>query len=261
MDKIYGIDLFCGAGGLSYGLQKAGINIVAGLDLDPACKYPFEYNVKSTFLQADITAIHGRELSKLYPKKGLRLLAGCAPCQPFSPYRRGEDTSVDEKWGLLAEFARLVNEMRPDLVTMENVPGLATRPIFAQFLKTLTDAKYAVDWRSVYCPTFGIPQHRRRLVLTASKSGKIAIPKAGPYQKSEFRVVRDAIGHLPAVQAGKCDSKDALHRARALDATNLSRMRASKPGGTWEDWPKELRAPCHRRKTGRSYKSVYARMS
>jgi len=92
--KIEAIDLFCGAGGLSFGLRKAGLKILAGIDFDSACKYPFEANNKAKFLESDVTLIKGDELAKLYSSSAdFKVLAGCAPCQPFSKYRQGEDTS------------------------------------------------------------------------------------------------------------------------------------------------------------------------
>src|SRR5690349_16209607 len=106
--RVAAIDLFCGVGGLTYGLQKAGVTVVAGIDVDPACEFPFTKNNGATFLKRDVTELTGKELAGLYPAGSLRLLAGCAPCQPFSSYSRGSDTTVHRDWGLLAEFARLV---------------------------------------------------------------------------------------------------------------------------------------------------------
>jgi len=258
--KVAGIDLFCGAGGLSYGLMRAGVRVVAGVDLDPACRFPFERNVGAPFLEADIGEISGGDLARLYPKGAVRLLAGCAPCQPFSPFRRGEDVSGDAKWGLLKDFARLVRELKPELVTMENVPGLASQSVFRGFVKSLERGGYNVDWASVYCPRYGIPQHRRRLVLLASSVGEVKVPP-GRLENDQFRTVREAISKLPPLSVGEADPRDRLHRARSLTQTNVQRLRASRPGGSWEDWPLELRAPCHVRASGQSYRSVYARMS
>ena len=156
---VHGIDLFCGAGGLSMGLRKSGVSIIAGIDSDPICEYPFVANNCSKFIRADIRDVSGHDLSALYPTGTVRLLAGCAPCRPFSPFRRGRDNSGDEEWGLLTEFSRLARELEPDLLTMENVPGAASKPVFHNFVASLRARKYYVAYESVYCPRFGVPQH------------------------------------------------------------------------------------------------------
>ena len=142
---------------------------------------------------------------------------------------------------------------------MENVPRLGSKRVFQDFVRKLMQLGYEVDFRSVYCPQFGVPQHRRRLVLVASLIGPVRVP-IGPVTPDNYRTVRDTIALLPRLAAGERDSKDPLHRARSLSETNLRRVRSSRPGGTWEDWPKELRAKCHRKKTGSTYKNVYSRM-
>ncbi len=258
--NVYGVDLFCGAGGLAYGLRKAGVSIVAGIDLDPTSEFPFTWNNRATFIRADVRSLKARDLSKLYPSGAIRLLAGCAPCRPFSPFRRGTNNSRVKEWGLLGEFSRLAAELKPELVTMENVPGLASKRIFRDFVEQLLRLGYDVDTKSVYCPRFGVPQHRRRLVLIASLIGSVKVPY-GCLKPENYRTVRDAIGSLPRLAAGEVDPADRLHRARSVTETNLLRLRASQPGGTWRDWPLELRAKCHRKKTGSSYRSVYARMA
>jgi len=197
---------------------------------------------------------------QLWPKRGLRLLAGCAPCQPFSSFRRGTDTKGDEKWPLLDEFRRLVEATRPELVTMENVPGLKSTEVFARFVRALEDVGYSVAYKSCYGPKYGLPQHRRRLVLLASLLGPIGFP-AETNDASNFVTVKDVIAGLPKLQAGQADPADPLHKARSLTPLNLARIRASKPGGTWRDWPSHLRSPCHTRATGASFQSVYARMT
>lgn len=257
---VSAVDLFCGVGGLSYGLRRAGINVVAGIDLDPRCEFPFSANVGARFIRADVRDLSGADLAKLYPKGSVRLLAGCAPCLPFSPWRRGTSNSTHADWKLLNDFGRLVKELRPELVTMENVPDLQSKPIFKTFVRELAKAGYEVNYRSVYCPRFGIPQHRRRLVLVASLIGSVCVPE-GRLSPEEYRTVRDAIGSLRPVAAGESDARDRLHRARAATPVTLERLRASRPGGTWRDWPKKLRAACHVKKSGSSYQAVYSRMT
>jgi DNA (cytosine-5)-methyltransferase 1 len=256
---VYGIDVYCGAGGLSYGLQKAGVRIAAGIDLDPISEFPFTWNNGTQFINADVRDVSADDLSKLYPEGAIRLLAGCAPCRPFSPFRRGMYNSNDKEWGLLKEFSRLAVGLKPELLTMENVPGLASKPVFERFVKTLRRLGYHVDYKSVYCPRFGVPQHRRRLVLLASLIGEVKVP-TGAVRPENFRTVRDVLASLPKLEAGERDPKDRLHWARSVNEINFRRLRSSQPGGTWEDWPESLRARCHQKKTGASYRSVYARM-
>src|ERR1017187_4009806 len=234
MAKVYGIDVFCGAGGLTLGLQKAGVSILAGVDSDPICEFPFTSNSGARFIQADVREVSGHDLATLYPANAIRLLAGCAPCRPFSPFRRGKDNSKDEEWGLLSEFSRLAMELRPELLTMENVPGVASKPVFHNFVRDMRTRGYHVAYESVYCPRFGVPQHRRRLVLLASRIGQVKVP-AGDLPAGSFRTVRDTIASLPRLVAGGADPRDRLHRARSVNVTNLTRLRSSQPGGTWED--------------------------
>lgn len=255
---IEAVDLFCGVGGLTHGLMTGGVRVRVGYDIDPACEYPYEANNKAKFERRSVDELTGVDLAKWYSPGAVRLLAGCAPCQPFSALANGRDAKDEEKWGLLGEFARLIRELQPDLVTMENVPRVANHAPYKEFLETLKEQGYHIDARRVRCADYGIPQERRRFVLVASRLGPIQLPKpfSGP-----VRTVRDAIAHLPPLEAGETDKNDPLHKARRLDPVNLQRIKASNPGGTWEDWPVELRAPCHRAKSGESFKSVYARMS
>ena len=257
---IAAIDLFCGAGGLSLGLHQAGIKIIAGIDLDPACKYPYERNLKAEFLLKDVGDVKGEDLDALWPEGAKRLLAGCAPCQPFSSHRRGANTKGEDSWNLLSHFARLVAEAKPEFVTMENVTRLGKMEVFESFVATLTELGYGVDFGTLYGPEFGLPQERRRLVLVASRIGEISLPK-GNKDRTKFKTVRNTIGALPRLNHGETDPDDYLHTARRLTPLNEKRMKASSPGGTWRDWPEELLAPCHRRASGASFQAFYGRMT
>lgn len=258
--KIAAIDLFCGAGGLSLGLKQSGVRVVAGLDLDPACQYPYEQNLKAKFLLQDVGSVTGDQLSQLWPKDHLRLLAGCAPCQPFSSHRRGVDTSDEENWDLLSHFSRLVEETTPDFVTMENVSRLKRMRVFENFVEKLEELDYVVDYGILYGPEFGLPQERRRLVLVASRIGSISLP-VGNKDKKKFKTVKQTISKLPKLQHGESDPNDLLHTARGLSPINLRRMQAALPGGTWRDWPEELLAPCHKKESGATFKAFYGRMT
>jgi len=253
------VDLFCGAGGLSYGLGQANLKIIAGIDIDPACKFPYTENTGAKFIEADVSTLKGSDINALYSNRAIRLLAGCAPCQPFSTLANSMTSHDHKKWSMLEHFARLVREVEPELITMENVPRVIRHSPYNEFIRTLTDLGYNVDAKCIRCTDLGIPQDRRRFVLVASKLGEIEF-NVTKKENEPVATVRDAIAHLSKIGAGECDPNDPLHKSRSLAPINLKRMKASKPGGTWEDWPESLRAECHKRSTGASYKSVYSRM-
>lgn len=250
------VDLFCGVGGLTHGLANAGVNVVAGVDIDPLCQYAFEFNNNAEFVLADVAALKGKDIRKLWDAEATTLLAGCAPCQPFSTYSRpSRKLKKDDKWELVRHFSRLVSEAKPDLVTMENVAQIMRHSVFEEFIESL--AGYSIWHSMVDCNVYGVPQTRKRLVLVASKLGPIEMWQPRRHRKA---TVATAISKLPTLAAGEKDGKDPLHHACNLSPINLKRIRASKPGGTWRDWPNALRARCHQEESGETFPSVYGRM-
>jgi len=256
--KIDCVDLFCGLGGLTHGLIRGGIDVRAGVDVDGQCQYPYEKNNRSRFIQKDVSELSGDDLIAMCRKPSLKLLAGCAPCQPFSTYsRKSRKLKQDMKWGLVSEFGRLIEEMEPDFVTMENVPQLADHSVFEDFEDSI--AGYHSCSSVVDCSEYGVPQSRKRLVLLASRHGPIEL-KLPEYCGWEKQTVRDAISHLKPIKAGCSDTKDSIHTASSLSELNMQRIKSSKPGGTWRDWDKSLISKCHRKKSGQTFPSVYGRM-
>ncbi|MGB3343976.1 MAG: DNA (cytosine-5-)-methyltransferase [Aequorivita sp.] len=256
------IDLFCGIGGLSHGMYKKGFNILAGYDIDDSCKYAFEFNNKSKFFSQNIIALTGEHLKSIFNDMDIKILAGCAPCQPFSSYSNKVKNKDSSKYDLLYEFGRLIEESSPDIITMENVAqivGFKQKPVLNDFIAKLESLNYFVNYKIVFCPDYGIPQTRKRLVLLASKFGEINL--IAPTHTSEnYITVRNVIGHLPPLNAGETCNNDGLHKARRLSEINLRRIKHSTINGSWMDWPEELILKCHKKDSGRSYKSVYGRM-
>lgn len=254
------VDIFCGAGGLTHGFVLEGFNVVAGVDFDMTCKYAFEKNNNSRFVHKDVQRVTGKEILDLYPKNATKILVGCAPCQPFSSYTNGKNKCG--KWRLLYAFSNVVSEVQPDVISMENVPQLENYKngsVFGDFLKNLKDEGYYVSHSVVRCQDYGVPQTRRRLVLFASKFGEIHIIEK-THALEGYVTVRDAIGGLEPIGAGKICPTDPLHRARGLSPLNMKRIRNTPYGGDWRDWKKDLRLKCHKKKSGKSFKRVYGRM-
>ncbi|MGV4437980.1 DNA cytosine methyltransferase [Ornithobacterium rhinotracheale] len=257
------VDLFCGIGGLSHGFVREGFNVVAGIDIDDTCKYSFESNNKSVFISKSVSDISREQIIELYGETKYKILIGCAPCQPFSSYTFKQKERKDNgKWKLLYEFSRLVKEVQPDIISMENVSQLLNfkkASVFDDFIEELKKNGYYVYYEIVNCPDYGIPQKRKRLVLLASKLGEIKlIPKT--HNKKNYVTVRDAIGKLPKIQDGEVYKKDRLHYARKLSKLNKKRIQNTPYGGSWKDWPEELKLECHKKDSGKSYPSVYGRM-
>ncbi|HIR89830.1 MAG TPA: DNA cytosine methyltransferase [Candidatus Fimimorpha faecalis] len=255
------VDLFCGIGGLTYGIRKAGIVVAAGIDIDPTCQYAYEENNKSIFINKAVEEIKKEEIESYYPKGCIKILMGCAPCQPFSNYslRYTKEGPKDEKWRLLYYFSDLVKKIQPEIISMENVPQLVKRKVFDDFVESLNNEGYYVSWKIVNCADYGVPQNRNRLVLLASKLGDISLIEP-LYNQKNYITVKDAIGKLPKIKDGECSKTDALHRASKLSKINKRRIKESVPGGTWKDWDESLQLLCHKKSTGQGYCSVYGRM-
>lgn len=250
---IHAVDLFCGIGGLTRGLRQAGVVVKAGLDNDPTCRYAFQTNHRDVeFLCRDVREVNFADLKPYYGSAAVTALVGCAPCQPFSAHNRRKETS-DADCSLVTEFARLVTEGTPDFVSMENVPGLAKHPAFADFLDTLTRLRYHFKAAVVSCERYGVPQKRRRLVLVASRLGSISLPEPGTSPPT----VADWIHDLPAVGDGDTCPDDPAHAAPPLSPRNRERIMQSKPGGSWTDWDDRLVNECHRKA---HYPAPYGRM-
>ncbi len=252
------IDLFCGIGGLTNGFFQEQFQVAAGYDIDESCRFAYEANNAAVFVSKDIGELSADELNNWYGNS-TKIMVGCAPCQPFSSY--AYKSAPSKKWFLLNEFARLIIDCQPDIVSMENVSQLLHTEkvnVFHSFVETLKKAQYHVSYSVVNCKHYGLPQNRRRLVLLASKLGDIEL--IPPTHTKNFVTVKDAIANQPAINHGGCSPDDPLHKAAKLSPINLKRIKQSKQGGTWRDWDESLQLACHKKASGQTYGSVYGRM-
>ena len=257
--NIAAVDLFCGAGGLTHGLIAESIAVRAGFDIDRACQYAFEKNNKAPCIIKDVAQVTSDDIVPLFAKDEIKVLAGCAPCQPFSKYTQGRKGKKDQKWGMLYEFSRLIGEIHPEIVTMENVPQVTKHDVYEDFKQNLEQNGYNVWAKVVFCPNYGIPQTRQRLVLFASRIGEIRL--LPPTHSAEnYATVEETISHLPPISQGEKHPDDNLHLSSRLSELNLQRIQKSKPNGTWFDWDESLIADCHKKEGRETYRSVYGRM-
>jgi DNA (cytosine-5)-methyltransferase 1 len=263
MKKIEAIDLFCGIGGLTYGLRQAGIDVIAGLDNDKTCQYAYETNTNSKFIEADVSDYDFNNMKDLFSKDSVRVLVGCAPCQPFSSNTfkvNVKKKEKDKRWTLINYFIKAVRIIDPDVVSIENVRGLVKTQVFSDFISELEKLGYILDYDVLYLPEYGVPQNRSRLVLIGSRIGEIKVPKK-THMKGKYITVGEVIRDLPQIGAGEISPEDPLHRSKNLSDLNLVRIKQSKPKGTWRDWEPSLLPNCYRKASGATYTAVYGRMS
>ena len=245
------------------------MEIVVGIDNDPDAARTFQVNFpEAVSYCADIRLLPTRALDAMAAGCGNHpvLFSACAPCQPFSKQRRGPTLPGDKRFGLLGQLLRFVKRLKPELIFVENVPGLRDGSLregaFLRFTRTIAKLGYDAEWRVVCAQDYGVPQRRARLLLLASKFGPVSFPgrSHGPGAEHEsYATVRDWIGAIPPLAAGAAHPDVPNHHAAGLSPTNLARIRATPEGGGWRDWPLALVPDCHRG-SFRGYSDVYGRM-
>lgn len=268
------IDLFCGAGGLSCGLQKAGFKIALGVDIDSqALKTYKDYFKDTPIIEDDIHNVTGETITSITgitPGSNF-LLAGCPPCQGFSSL--GKQNPMDEKNKLVYQYLRLINEMQPTFILMENVPGMMKnvgKDIFADVLFTLTQ-KYQIEYPVLNAADYGVPQTRKRLVLHGARKdvfdllkndsikNSLLLPSpthCDPIKNNEKKykdwvTVEESIGDLPSLKAGQEYIGENIynHVCRKLSTTNIKRLEIiHQNNGSRSSLPKEYVLPCHIKK-------------
>ena len=261
--RIVAIDFFCGAGGLSRGLLNSGIRVLAGVDNDPQLKETYEKNnAPSVFIQQDICTV---DILKLRESLGIRsddvvIYAACAPCQPFSSLT--QTNRKDDRKELLLTFAKLVIELPPDFIVVENVPGLHNstgKDVYERFVGSLESAGFKTRYADeLNARDYGVAQERKRFLMLASRHGFIARP---PKSRSH-KTVRDAIGMFPELVAGAEDTEIANHKAHDLKPHLLRIVKAvPRDGGSRNDIvDTSILLKCHQGKP-KVHKDVFGRMA
>ena len=274
MTKCYLVDFFCGCGGTSYGFQQAGWHIAMGIDIDVQASESYQQNFpKASFINQDIACITTQQfidkLKSAYPKyrQGKIAFSLCAPCQPFSKNNRHRLSTSDTRLNLLDACLKFIDCVKPDIIFLENVPGMKIdKQIgpFSKFLQYLEDNDYGENHDIINACDYGVPQSRNRLVLIACKGQKtvdypMVTHRDDDTHSKKHVTVADTIKHLPRIQAGYPPKDHPLHQCRALSERNTIRMRNTpKNGGSRNDWPENLVLNCHKKTSG--FGNVYGRM-
>lgn len=252
------LDLFCGCGGLTQGLKKAGFNVLGAVDIDVLAMDTYKINHPEVKVwKKDIRELRGKTAQRRLKLRigSLDLLAGCPPCQGFSTMRtlNGARSVEDPRNDLLFEFQRFVEALRPKAIMMENVPGLAKDKRFRRFCKRMKELGYEGDFRILDAADYRVPQRRRRLIYMAGLGQPIPFAKENPKKKT----VEETIGRLP--QAGV--SGDPVHDIREQRTQKVLELikKIPKDGGSRTDLPAEDQLECHKKCNG--FKDVYGRMA
>ena len=262
-------DFFSGCGGASSGLQASGMEIAFGLDNDLDAERTFRANFpEAAFIGADIADIPASALDAVVGASAGHplLFNACAPCQPFSRQRNCPAASDDIRLDLLDHMSRFVKRYRPELIVVENVPGLSLsnrgKVVFERLIRILEGLDYSTSHKIVRSQDYGVPQRRGRLVLLASVFGRVSFPArthGEGTRPAKYATVADWIASLPAISAGETHAAVPNHRAARLSPLNLRRIHATPPGGGWRDLPYDLMPPS--RKSGfRGFTDVYGRL-
>lgn len=254
--RFISIDLFAGCGGLTCGMNSAGFETKIAIEIDSIATRAYSLNHPATVvLNRDIRTVQSGEIKSILGSHELHLLAGCPPCQGFSTVRRLNRPSYapDNRNNLVMDYFRIISELKPLTIMMENVPGLLEYDLFKEIVVRLDTLGYSPSVDIVNVKDYGVPQRRKRLVMVGSLLGKIHVAKAIKVKST----VRDAIFNLPLPS----ESFDPVHQIVSQHSRHvMERIKLTpKNGGSRKDLPAEFTLPCHKNKNI-GFNDIYGRL-
>ncbi|MGP1440681.1 MAG: DNA cytosine methyltransferase [Treponema sp.] len=266
MKNIVAIDLFSGAGGTTSGLKKAGIKVVAAIEIDKWAAQTYRFNNPEVVLfEDDIRTISGKKILDAISLESSNklLLVACPPCQGFSTI--GKKDINDKRNQLIFEYLRLIKELEPDFLLMENVSGIINKKnglIFTQFIN-LIKSEYLITYEILNTADYGVPQTRKRLVLHGIKKDKIdegfeiKLPKKTHSKEGKKNtqkwVTAEVIMDLPEIKSGEEFLGEGIynHISNKLTDINIKRIRYIREnGGNRSSLPDNLTLNCHKKNKG-----------
>lgn len=238
MTKLKAVDFFCGGGGMSYGMQQAGIDVLAGIDYEHDCKETYEANIKGAkFIQADVFELREQTLKEelnLAQNDDNLILIGCSPCQFWSIINTDKKKSEKSK-NLLVEFERFVKYFNPGYVIVENVPGVLRKKAesgLEDFITWLAGSGYSVHFKVHNTNDYGVPQNRRRFTLVANRiSDRTIFPQKDEGEKMTVKDVLGEANGFSKIKAGTNDDSDFIHSVAGVSDVTMRRLKKIKPDG------------------------------
>src|SRR4051794_7498110 len=277
-DRPTAVDLFCGAGGLSAGLERAGFDVLVGADSDEWAVRTHHANLPGLSWCGDLSdPTDFLATLDAWGLDSVDLVAGGVPCQPFSRAGAsrikdlillGERTAHDQRADLWSSFVAVVQRLRPAAVLVENVPDLPRwndGAVIISLYESLRSLGYRVEARILDGFRLGVPQHRQRLILIGIDGRREAM---WPEPVGELVTLRDAIGDLPPIPRAQRsealpydarrqtadyqrlmrrdvpdESRELIHEhiCRDVRADDMEAFRLLEQGQTYVDLPERLR--------------------
>ena len=247
--SLTAIDCFCGAGGLSLGLERAGFEVTLSFDNDQVAVDTYRKNLGGRSELFDASVLSGREIAELtgFSAGELDLLAGGPPCQGFSLQRRGERDDPRNK--LMLRYLDWIGVLMPRAFLVENVAALGSlrgREVTSTLAASVHALGYTLHSKVLDAAEFGVPQRRRRMFIVGLRdSSAFSWPEPLP---GDALTVREALGGLqPPPKDGRPHSSIPNHyRERRLSQLNIERIRHVPEGGGREHLPEHLVLECHK---------------
>lgn len=255
------LDLFCGCGGLSYGFESAGFDVLVGIDNDAKALETFELNHKGAkSICGDITQINYEEhIKPLLGDKQIDVIVGGPPCQGMS--LSGPRKFEDPRNKLYLSYIRLVQEIQPKAFVIENVPGLVGLfggQIKDSIIEKFTKMGYRIEYKIMCSADYGVPQSRRRVVFVGTKVGSFEYPAVNPsvvscsMALSDLPTLEDELGEdvsayamspqNPYQQLMRKRSDVVLNHVAASHSDKVRKIISLVPdGGNYKDLPEEYR--------------------
>ena len=261
MSKLNVLDLFCGAGGLSYGFEKAGFKILVGIDNDAKALETFELNHEGArSICGDITQItYKNDIKPLLNGEKIDVIIGGPPCQGMS--LSGPRRFNDPRNKLYLSYIRLVKEIQPKAFVIENVPGLVGLfggKIKDSIIENFTELGYHIEYKILCAADYGVPQSRRRVIFVGTKAGKFIYPSSNPnvvtckMALSDLPTLEDDLGN--EVSDYICSPQNDYQKLMRKNSDKLLNHVAAKhsdkvktiislvpDGGNYKDLPEEYR--------------------